>query len=297
MIIPAQAVSSGEVQDMQSWIQFVQLDMLWFAALVVVSVFIIQGLMQRTLNDLGERFTDRRLTFKKIGALGRFALYFLGIILVAFSTLNLSGEALFGLITTLGVAFAFAFKDLFASLMAGVILLVDEPFQVGDRITYGGYYGEVSEIGLRSVRLITLDDNLVTIPNSAFLTDPVASANAGALDCMVVVPIYIGAAEPFYRARRLVYEAAVTSRYVYLDKPVVTQITDEFLGERFVTVIRVKAYVFDARYEKHFVSDVTERVKVAFQNADIRTPDRQYRDLDLNEGSETAPGRVITPQS
>ena len=260
--------------------------------MVFVSVLLIQGVLKRTLNDLGERFTDRRLTFKKAAALGRFVLYLLAIILIAFSTLNLSSEAILGLVTTLGVAFAFAFKDFFASLMAGIILLVDEPFQVGDRISFGGYYGEVTEIGLRSVRLVTLDDNLVTIPNSAFLTDPVASANAGALDCMVVIPIYVGAGESFYRARRLVYEAAVTSKFVFLDKPVVTQITDEFLGERFVTVIRVKAYVFDARFEKSFVSDVTERVKVAFRQEDIRMPDMQYRDLDLNGGQERDPNRT-----
>jgi small-conductance mechanosensitive channel len=132
------------------------------------------------------------------------------------------------------------------------------------------------------VRLVTLDDNLVTIPNSQFLTDSVASANAGALDCMVVVPFYIGAAEKFSVARRIVAEAAATSRYVYLQKPIVTLVSDEFMGERFVTVIRLKAYVFDARYEKAFASDVTERVKRALAEAHIRTPDRQYRDLDLN---------------
>ena len=174
--------------------------------------------------------------------------------------------------------------------MAGVILLVDEPFQVGMN-TYGGYYGEVSEIGLRSVRLVTLDDNLVTIPNSAFLTDRwrpptwcvgLHGRRAHLHWCCGTV----------LSSETIGHEAVVTSRYVYLDKPVVTQITDEFLGERF---IRVKAYVFDARYEKHFVSDVTERVKVAFQNADIRTPDRQYRDLDLNNGQETSPERVVAP--
>ena len=76
-------------------------------------------------------------------------------------------------------------------------------------------------------------------------------------------------------------------RYVYLNKPVTTLVADEFLGERFVTIIRVKAYVFDARYEKAFATDVTERVKTAFRSLGIRAPDQQYRDLDLNHGSET----------
>ena len=50
---------------------------------------------------------------------------------------------------------------------------------------------------------------------------------------------------------------------------------------------RLKAYVFDARYEKPFASDVTERVKLALREHGVRTPDMAYRDLDLNGGSET----------
>jgi hypothetical protein len=69
---------------------------------------------------------------------------------------------------------------------------------------------------------------------------------------------------------------------------VVTLVEDRFLGERFVTVITAKAYVFDVRYEKAFMTDVTERVKLAFREAGIRTPDQQYRDLDLHHGRETA---------
>lgn len=280
------------VQDLQALVTFINWDRLPYAVLAVFALFVALNLLRRFLNDLSERFTQRRLTFKKISAISRFVVYLLCLFVLGFSVLELSSQALLGLVTTLGVAFAFAFKDLLASLIAGVILLVDEPFQVGDRVTFGGFYGEVTQIGLRSVRLVTLDDNLVTIPNSSFLTDAVASANAGELDCMVVIPIYIGAAESFYKARRLTFEAAVTSKYVFLEKPVVTQITDEFLGERFVTVIRIKAYVFDARYEKAFISDVTERVKIAFRGAGVRTPDMQYRDLDLNGGRETPETRL-----
>jgi len=56
-----------------------------------------------------------------------------------------------------------------------------------------------------------------------------------------------------------------------------------------VTVIRVNAYVLDARFEKAFASDVTERVKGSLRAAGIRTPDQQDRDVDLNSGRETSP--------
>ncbi len=240
------------------------------------------------LDRLGERFSDRRLLLKQMSALLRFAVYFLLFLGTVTSVLVLESEALLAVAGSIGVAFGFAFKDLLASLMAGVILLFDRPFQVGDRVAFGPYYGEITEIGLRSVKLQTLDDSQVTIPNSNFLSDAVSSANAGALDCMVVVPIYLAAGEDFVAARALIEEAAMTSAYVYLEKPVVTLISDEFLGERFVTVVRLKAYVIDARFEKTFASDITERVKLALRTAGIRSPDQQYRDLELNLGREQA---------
>ena len=48
-------------------------------------------------------------------------------------------------------------------------------FAVGDRVEFSGTYGEVVEMGLRSVRIATLDDNLVSIPNNMFLGAAVAT--------------------------------------------------------------------------------------------------------------------------
>jgi small-conductance mechanosensitive channel len=273
---------NAEAMDFQQLLTFIAWGRVPFAFLIFAVGWVGLVLSGRFFDDLAERFTERRLILKKVKALTRFILYVTIAVLIGTSILDVHSTALVAILGSIGLAMGFAFKDLLASLMAGIILLIDEPFQVGDRVSFGGYYGEVTEIRLRSVRLVTLDDNLVTIPNSKFLSDAVASANAGALDCMVVIPFYIAAAEDFYEARRIVSEAAATSRYVYIDKPIVTLIRDEFLGERFVTVIRVKAYVFDARYESSFASDVTERVKRAFREAGIWTPDQQYRDLDLH---------------
>ena len=270
------------MDDTQQLLQFINLQRVPFAIGILVVGLVLNRLALGFLDDLGERFGNQRLLFKKLSALLRFSVYVILFGITVSSVVVLESEALIAVAGTIGVAVGFAFKDLLASLMAGVILLMDEPFQVGDRVAFGGYYGEISEIGLRSVRMITLDDNLVTIPNNKFLNEASASANAGALDCMVVIPFYLCAAEDFVAARRLIEEATATSRYVFLDKPMTSLVSDEFMGERFVTVIRIKAYVFDARYEKAFASDVTERVKLALRAAGICTPDQQYRDLEMN---------------
>lgn len=274
---------------LQDVLKFLDFERLPLALLVLLVGVVGVRILTRFLDQLAERFSTRRLLFKKTAALGRFVVYLALFVGTASSVLVLESEALLAVAGSISVAVGFAFKDLLASLMAGVILLFDQPFQVGDRVTFREHYGEVTAIGLRSVRLVTLDDNLVTIPNGAFLSEAVASANAGALDCMVVVPVYVAAGEDFEQARRIVREAALTSPYVFLDKPVVTLVTDRFLGERFVTVITLKAYVFDARHEKTFESDVFRRVKRAFAEAAIRSPDQQYRDLDLNGGQERKP--------
>ncbi|MEN0065260.1 MAG: mechanosensitive ion channel domain-containing protein [Myxococcota bacterium] len=269
--------------QIEQWIQVIAWERIPFALVVVVVAWALIAASGRLLDNLALRFNERRLAFKQAKALVRMGTYVLAPIVVFSAVLRLESESFYAVAGTLAVALGFAFKDLAGSLIAGVILLMDRPFQVGDRISFGGFYGEVQEMGLRSVRLVTLDDNLVTIPNNKFLTDEVASANAGELDAMVVVPFYVGAAEDFEKARAIIAEATSTSRYVYLKKPITTLVEDKFLGERFVTVITAKAYVFDVRYEKSLVTDVTERVKVAFRKQGIRTPDQQYRDLDLND--------------
>jgi len=267
--------------DVPSFFQFVAWDRVPVAVFVAMVGWVVLTVVGRVLDDLGERFTDRRLLFKQANALFRFFMFLAVPLLLTASLLQLSNEAVLAVAGSIGVAVGFAFKDLLGALVAGVLLLFDRPFRVGDRITFGDTYGEVMEMGIRSVRLATLDDNLVTIPNNKFLTDEVASANAGALDAMVVVSFYMPAAEDFQRAQALVGEAVATSRYAYLNKPVVIELEDRFLGQRFVTVVTARAYVFDVRFEKDFVTDVTERVKLAFRAAGIRTPDQAYRDNDL----------------
>jgi len=257
-----------------SLLQFVVWDRIPFALVVIATAFVLGRIAARSLDALGERISTRRLLFKQISAVTRFAVLLLATATVASSVFSFSREALLAVGGSAAVAIGFAFKDLLASLMAGVILLFDRPFQVGDRISFDKTYGEVVEIGLRSVRVNTLDDNLVSIPNHLFLNQAVASANAGALHQMCVFPFYIGCNENLGLAKRIVYEAVASSRYVYLDKPIVVVIREGAVpdgAERFAVELRAKAYVFDGRYETSFGTDVTERVKSAFSEQGIRT--------------------------
>lgn len=255
------------------FLEFLDLSRIPFALGIVVVAWVGTRFLTRTLEALGDRFTERRLLFKQIAAFARFAIIITASLLVTASVVQFSNEVLLAIGGSVAVAVGFAFKDLLASLMAGIILLLDRPFQVGDRVEFDGAYGEVVEIGLRTVRINTLDDNLVSVPNSRFLTDAVSCANAGALDQMCVFEFYVGSNEDFEAAKELVYDAAAASMYVYLRKPIRVLVREGPLpsGEHFAICITVKAYVFDGRFETAFGTDVTERVQRAFRDHGIQT--------------------------
>ena len=242
-------------------------------ALVVIAISVV---VLRSINSLTSRFTDRfgehRLLAQQTNTILRFVIYLVAITLVVTSVVSLERDAVIALGGIIAVTIGFALKDLASSLLAGVTILFDRPFQVGDRVTVRGHYGEIRTIGLRSVRMVTLDDSLVTIPNSLFLTEVVISGNAGALDMQIVIDFYVALDTDVRVAKRIVREAAHTSRFVYLEKPIVVLVNDVIEANYMATRLRCKAYVLDVRYEKAFETDITERVKQAFADQEIRPP-------------------------
>ena len=88
------------------------------------------------------------------------------IVLLAHFGINVS--ALTAALGLGGLAFTFAAQDTIADAMAGIIILVDRPFRVGDRIEIegSGTWGDVIDIGLRSTRILTRDNRVIILPNS-----------------------------------------------------------------------------------------------------------------------------------
>lgn len=257
-----------------------------FTIAIIICTIVIVRLLTRLLQGLSEKFLKYRLLLKQANTFVAFAAYALAAGIALNRLFVLTPEALFALSGTLAVAAGFALKDFATSVIAGLSILINKPFQVGDRITFGGYYGEVKEIGMRTVRLVTLDDNLVSIPTDKFLTDPVASANAGALDCMVVTTYYISPQADHIRAKEIVREAVLASKYLYLGKPITVLISNRLSDRGDVIVeITAKAYVFDARHEKAFSSDVTSRVLTAFREDKIQMPTSPVAAIQAEQGS------------
>ena len=234
------AFLDGLVGDIESY-----LGKLFLAVLVVGFFFFVAKGSVWFLETLSERSAARRLLFKKLIPMARLVIWGLTIYIVLVPILQFDQRGLLAAATALGVAIGFAAQDILKNIFGGILIIFDQPFQVGDKINVGGTYGEVISIGLRSTRIETPDDSLVSVPNSQVVDSQVANANAGALDCQVVVDLYLPGWVDVMNAKSIAYSAAANSKYVYLEKPIVVRVKDVF-KETFLTQLKVKAYVLDA---------------------------------------------------
>ena len=243
-----------------------------YALLIIVITVLVARFTRQLFDGLGRRFTDKRLLINQAGSFVRFGVFLIGGLSAALTVLEVTPEVLLALGGTVAVSVGFALKDIVSSIIAGMIILVDRPFQVGDRVTFDGWYGEISHIGLRSVRLVTLDDTQVTIPNNQFLTEPVASGNAGSVEMMVQMDFFIGVDQDLPAAKNVVAESLTSSRFVSTARPWTVTIS-QVVQENYIALrLRAKAYVLDVSFEKAFETDVTERVIEGFAAARIQPP-------------------------
>lgn len=264
-VTPQGSSTSNAVQD-ELGSKIGQLEDLFSASkvfailIVLIATFLFVRLLVFLLGRLAEHQASYRLLIKRLipflnVAIWSFAIYFIisGIIDPPIETVLTVGASV-------GIAVGFAAQDILKNIFGGFIIILDSPFQVGDKIEIDKHYGEVTEIGLRSTRIVTPDDSLVSIPNADVVNNSVSNANTSALFCQVVTSIYLPVNVKLDEVKDIAYKAAVSSRYVYMNKPVVVLVENKVLDHNFVVQLKVKAYVLDIRYEFLLKSEITELI-------------------------------------
>ncbi len=265
---PVEAVTENVGKAVDNFTDLVSLS----KVISVITVFFLVWLLIKGLNFAFDYIASKsnryRLRILRMQPFIVISLWAIATYIVIVSIFSPKPESLYAMLASSALALGFASQDILKNIFGGLMIIFDRPFQIGDRINVGGNYGEVVNIGLRTTRINTLDDSIVTIPNSKIISDTVSNANSGALDCMVVVDLWLPINLDVSKVRKIAYEAAITSKYINMDKNVVILLFDHF-DERAATNVKIKAYVLDARYEKAFAGDVTEAAKKALGESKI----------------------------
>ena len=175
----------------------------------------------------------------------------------------------------LGVAVGFAAKDTLSNLIAGILLIIDRPFEMGDRIEVwsapagSATWGDVIDIGLRATKIRTTDNIVIVIPNNEIMKRDIV--NYTIISTMIRVRINIGIAydAPIDKAKQVLLDVA--SQAEWISKDPAPRVVVRNFGESSVD-LQLRVWIKDARQRMNTISFITDRTKTEFDAHGIEIP-------------------------
>ncbi len=167
-----------------------------------------------------------------------------------------------------GIAIGFAARDTLENLIAGVTLLLDRPFRVGDYVDLDETFGSIEEITLRTTRLRTLENKMAVLPNSHVISNKIVNHSMLGM-LRVSIPFGIAYKESADEARRVVLALVHDDDRLHPDavpSVVVTELADSSVN------MELRLFLKDASAELPAEFDYRERVLKALKDADIEIP-------------------------
>jgi small-conductance mechanosensitive channel len=152
------------------------------ATVVVVVLYYVGKLLRIVLMAGRERWRGRENLELAVSRIFQSLVVAVSLLIgatVVFPTVTAGG--LIQLLGISGIAVGFAFKDIFQNFLAGILLLVTEPFSIGDEIVVTGFEGTVEDVQTRATIIRTHDHRRVVVPNATLFTQSVVVNTAFAV--------------------------------------------------------------------------------------------------------------------
>ncbi|CAM4192625.1 hypothetical protein F901_00889 [Acinetobacter dispersus] len=151
---------------------------------IAITVFIIFWLLtklfkffiRKTLENRSYTRQNLVLVLNRVGS--TFIIFFGFLIALVIAIPGFTPSQLIGALGIGSVAIGFAFKDIFQNLLSGILILISEPFRIGDDIVVNGLEGNVEDIQIRATFLRSPDGRRIVIPNATVYTSAVTVNNA-----------------------------------------------------------------------------------------------------------------------
>jgi small conductance mechanosensitive channel len=238
------------------------------ALIVLVLLLIVYKLVEMGLNRTlrRTRSVDSGLEHILLRTYRVVALTFIAVLVLSQFGINVA--ALLAGLSIVGVAVGFAAQDTVQNYIAGITIMIDKPFRVGDNIMVDGIFGTVVKITLRSTRVQTQNREILVMPNVMMINQKLI--NHTALPVLRVEVLFGIAYKEFPdEARKVVL--AITEGDPRLDptrpaEVVVTQMNNSSVD------MSLRLFISDPREEVAVRLDYTERVREALREADIEIP-------------------------
>ncbi len=243
----------------------VWIGLIWLATLILTR------LNGRFFDRVDARLSNYNVPERRLAKLD-FLLDVLLLLLAVFVTLHILGvsQALWGAVAVTGIAgamVALAAQRLGQNILAGLVILFERPFILGDIVEVGGRAGEVEKVTLHSTTLETPDGPKAIIPNSEMVNATIVNTTATP-ERRVVVTIDVTETLDLNRVREVLGRAVEGERHLVPDRPMhifAKESLDE--GVRF----EVRYWVSREHYGDHCLPSAMARVLDALNEADLGT--------------------------
>ena len=174
-----------------------------------------------------------------------------------------------------GIAIGFAAKDTLSNLIAGVLLIIDRPFEVGDRIEVwsapagSASWGDVIDIGLRATKIKTTDNIVIIIPNNEIMKRDIVNYTIISTNIRVRINVGIAYDANIEKAKELILNVAESVSWI--SKTPAPKVVVRSFGESSVD-LQLRVWIDDARKRMDTISHVTDKIKTAFDEQGVEIP-------------------------
>jgi small-conductance mechanosensitive channel len=174
-----------------------------------------------------------------------------------------------------GLALSLAAKDTLSNLIAGVLLIMDRPFQVGDRIELWsapretGTWGDVIEIGLRATKIRNPDNLVVVVPNNEIMRRDIINYTMSGQDIRLRIPFSCAYESDIERAKVVLKETAHEVKGVKLEPAPIVIVRGFGPSE---VKLQLRVWILEARNRRRIADEITERAMLKFHEAGLEIP-------------------------
>ncbi|NOQ20017.1 MAG: mechanosensitive ion channel [Desulfobacterales bacterium] len=174
-----------------------------------------------------------------------------------------------------GLAIGFAAKDTLSNLISGILLIIDRPFEVNDRIEVwsapadSATWGDVIDIGLRATKIKTTDNIVIIIPNNEIMRRDIINYTIISEKIRVRINIGIAYDADLQKTKNVILQVAQATEGVVDDPP--PKVVVRNFGESSVD-LQLRVWIHDARKRMDTISYITDKVKEAFDREGIEIP-------------------------
>lgn len=265
---------------------FVERIPYFVASIIVILVFWFLSIVFKKVvyKLLGSRSRHQNLVkvFQRVG--GALIIFIGFMIAMVIAVPGFTPAKLIGALGIGSVAIGFAFKDIFQNLLSGILLLISEPFRIGDQIVSGDYEGTVEDIKIRATTIKTYDGRQVVIPNSDLYTSAL-TVNTAYKQRRLQVAVGIGYEDDIEAAKAEILQAL--DKVESVSKKAQPSVIATGFGDSTIDLM-VRWFIEDGTQANKVTSihQVIVEIKSALDAAGVNIP-FPIRTIDLSDPSVT----------